>query len=98
MVLVTSLNPSHQLAGWGAYAIRALPDLCRGIVSGRLGHFLPRRFSLWSHLESPGTPGAFERDLLDRASHFSEPQIDRFVMAITSFEARVRHTTPRRLA
>jgi len=29
---VTSLNPSHQPAGWGAYAIRALPDLCRGMV------------------------------------------------------------------
>jgi hypothetical protein len=28
---------------------------------------------------------------------FSEPEIDRFVMAITSFEARVRHTTPIRL-
>jgi hypothetical protein len=25
---------------------------------------------------------------------FSEPEIDHFVMAITSFEARVRHTTP----
>jgi len=27
-VLVTSLGPSHQPAGRGAYAIRALPDLC----------------------------------------------------------------------
>jgi hypothetical protein len=45
---------------------------------------------------SPGSPGgfSFERDLLDRAGHFSEPEIERFVMAITSFEARVRHTIP----
>ena len=27
--------------GSGAYAICALPDLCRGIVSGRLGHLDP---------------------------------------------------------
>jgi len=27
---------------------------------------------------------SFKRDLLDRASHFSEPQIDHFVMAITA--------------
>jgi len=43
--------------------------------------------------KAPARPGlSFERDLLDRASHFSEPEIDRFVMAITSFEAVVRHT------
>src|SRR5262249_40226302 len=33
-VLVTSLRPSHQPAGRGAYAIRALPDVCLGIRSG----------------------------------------------------------------
>ena len=27
---------THKPAGRGAYAIRALPDLCFGIVSGRL--------------------------------------------------------------
>jgi hypothetical protein len=36
-------------------------------------------------LKAPARPGlSFERDLLDRASHFSEPEIDRFVMAITT--------------
>jgi len=38
-VLVTSLNPSHQPAGWGAYAIRALPDLCLEIVCQRLENY-----------------------------------------------------------
>jgi hypothetical protein len=28
----------------------------------------------------------------------SEPEIDHFVMAITSFEAKVRHTTPHQTA
>src|SRR5262245_4133774 len=33
-------------------------------------------------LEAPARPGLFfERDLLDWASHFSEPEIDHFVMA-----------------
>jgi len=32
-VLVTSPGTSHQPAGRGTYAIRALPDLCFGIVS-----------------------------------------------------------------
>src|SRR5262245_48566267 len=31
---MTSLGPSHQPAGRGAYAIRALPDLCLGIRRG----------------------------------------------------------------
>jgi hypothetical protein len=45
------------------------------------------------------TPGlSFERDLLDRASHFSEPKIDHFVMAITAAEAIVRHTAPHQTA
>jgi hypothetical protein len=56
--------------------------------------------------KSEGRPGAF---FLHRASiglvkrvqaaaFFSELQIDHFVMAITSFEARVRHTTPHQTA
>src|SRR5215471_16925972 len=40
-------------------AIRALPDLCLGIVSERLGHLDPWISLSWSELESPGTPGAF---------------------------------------
>jgi hypothetical protein len=31
---MTSLGPSHQPAGRGAYAIRALLDLCLGIQRG----------------------------------------------------------------
>ena len=74
----------NRSGGSGACAIRALPDLCRGIVSGRLGHF-SLDVSPYGHtLKAPARPGlSFERDLLDRASHFSEPEIDRFVMAIT---------------
>jgi hypothetical protein len=33
--------PNSTAAGRGAYAIRALPDLCFGIVSERLGHLDP---------------------------------------------------------
>src|SRR5262245_4481130 len=33
-----------------------------------------------------------------QAAAFFEPEIDHFVMAITSFEARVRHTTPHQTA
>jgi hypothetical protein len=45
---------------------------------------------------APARPGlSFERDLLDRARHFSEPEIDHFVMAITAAEAIVRHTNRR---
>jgi hypothetical protein len=42
----------------GAYAIRALPDLCLGIVSGRLETH-SSRFLLCYATQSPGTPGAF---------------------------------------
>jgi hypothetical protein len=35
-------------AGRGAYTIRALPDLCFGIVSGRLGHLDPWIFFMVS--------------------------------------------------
>jgi hypothetical protein len=39
-------------------AIRALPDLCFGIVSGRL-ELIPLGFLLCYATRSPGTPGAF---------------------------------------
>jgi len=51
------------------------------IASSPLGYY---RGVLSSSIEpkAPARPGlSFERDLLDRASHFSEPQIDHFVMA-----------------
>src|SRR5262249_57339615 len=34
-------RPAAPSAGRGAYAVRALPDLCLGIVSARLGHLDP---------------------------------------------------------
>src|SRR5215510_5644335 len=41
----------------GAYAIRALPDLCFGIVSGRLGHLDPWTFISWSTpWKAPASP------------------------------------------
>src|SRR5262245_16140119 len=43
-------------AGRGAYALRALPDVCFGIVSGRLGHLHPGLVSWTQLLESPGSP------------------------------------------
>jgi hypothetical protein len=50
-------------------------------------------------LKAPARPGlSFERDLLDRPSHFSEPEIDHFVMAITAAKAIVRHTAPHQTA
>ena len=39
--VVTSPDPLAQSARRGAYAIRALPDLCLGIISRRLGHLDP---------------------------------------------------------
>jgi hypothetical protein len=54
----SSPQKSNQSAQ-GAYAIRALPDLCFGIVSERLGHLIPGRVSWTQFLESPGAPGAF---------------------------------------
>src|SRR5499427_9849270 len=54
--------PSRWLApsaSQGAYVIRALPDLCLGIVSERLGHLDPWISFHGQLLESPGTPGAF---------------------------------------
>ena len=41
------------------FAIRALPDLCLGIVSGRLETKPLWTVSSFSYLGSPGTPGAF---------------------------------------
>src|SRR5262245_19167475 len=46
-------------AGRGAYAIRALPDLCFGIVSASRAPLIPRFFALTSPLGSPGTSGDF---------------------------------------
>jgi hypothetical protein len=40
--------------GRGAYAIRALPDLCAGIVSGGLGTQVPQASPLLGTTESPG--------------------------------------------
>jgi hypothetical protein len=44
----------RAVGGRGAYAIRAVPDLCLGIVSGRL---VSTRLLAGPY--SPGTPGAF---------------------------------------
>src|SRR5262249_58672915 len=41
------LGGTAPSAGQALNAIRALPDLCLGIVSGRLGHLDPWVFSLW---------------------------------------------------
>src|SRR5215467_14663030 len=60
--------PSRWLApsaSQGAYVIRALPDLCLGIVSERLGHLDPWISFHGQLRESPGTSGAF---FLHRAS------------------------------
>jgi hypothetical protein len=43
----------------GRCAIRALPDLCLGVTSERLGHLDPWIPCYGQLLESPGTPGAF---------------------------------------
>src|SRR5215470_9201800 len=59
--VVASPRPAFpSLGGSGSYASRALPDLCLGIGSGRLGHLDPWTCSFKGHLESPGSsPGAF---------------------------------------
>src|SRR5262249_39283881 len=51
---VTSVHKnSLRAAGRGACAIRALPDLCVGIVSERLEDSGPSRFLLWSPNSKP---------------------------------------------
>jgi hypothetical protein len=48
----------HNRAGRGAYATHALPDLCLGIVSGRLEpHQVSLGFSGCYALEAPARPG-----------------------------------------
>jgi hypothetical protein len=45
---------TRRLLSLAGYAIRALPDLCFGIVSGRLGTLIPRCLFMDISLESPG--------------------------------------------
>ena len=41
LVVALFIGPPNLATGRGAYAIRALPELCLGIIFGRLGHLDP---------------------------------------------------------
>jgi hypothetical protein len=59
-------------------AIRALPDLCLGIVSGRLGAQVPQASPL---LETTGSPGCARGFLLDDRRISGDIKRDEIVIA-----------------
>jgi hypothetical protein len=66
---------------------RALPDLCLGIVSEVRGTLIPG-FLSWSQLlKAPARPG-LSFCIARQSGWFFEPEIDHFVMAITSAESQ----------